>query len=109
MREWPQRKYGEFHEGDTYIVLNTYRPPAEAGEAEAADKLAWDVHFWIGKYSTQDEYGTAAYKTVELDHFLNDEARQHRETQDHESQGFLSLFTPKPFQIMHGESGTVLD
>ena len=75
--------------------------------------LAWDVHFWIGKYSTQDEYGTAAYKTVELDHFvrhrtdlhinlryfisvslqLNDAAVQHREVQGHESRLFKSYFS----------------
>lgn len=30
-------------------------------------ELKYDLHFWIGADSTQDEYGTAAYKTVELD------------------------------------------
>lgn len=30
-------------------------------------ELKYDLHFWIGQHSTQDEYGTAAYKTVELD------------------------------------------
>ena len=29
--------------------------------------LLYDVHFWIGQFSSQDEYATAAYKTVELD------------------------------------------
>ena len=34
-------------------------------------ELKYDLHFWIGQYSTQDEYGTAAYKTVELDTLVN--------------------------------------
>ena len=41
--------------------------------------MQYDLHFWIGKYSTQDEYGTAAYKTVELDTLLDDKPVQHRE------------------------------
>ena len=28
--------------------------------------LTHDIHFWIGKHSTPDKYGTAAYKTVDL-------------------------------------------
>lgn len=34
-------------------------------------ELKYNLHFWIGQYSTQDEYGTAAYKTVELDTLVN--------------------------------------
>ena len=40
----------------------------------------------------QDEYGTAAYKTVELDTYLDGMATQHREVQDHESEEYLDLF-----------------
>eukprot|EP00937_MAST-01D_sp_MAST-1D-sp2_P001995 g1995.t1 len=90
--EWPRRRHGEFHEGDTYIVLNTYKPEPDPETGEAPDKLAWDIHFWIGTHSTQDEYGTAAYKTVELDHLLDDAAIQHREVMGHESELFLSYF-----------------
>ncbi|XP_030834900.1 gelsolin-like protein 1 [Strongylocentrotus purpuratus] len=82
---WEKDQYGEFFNGDSYIILNTYKDPE-------GDALKYDVHFWIGKYSTQDEYGTAAYKTVELDTLLDDKPIQHREVQGHESTLFKSYF-----------------
>ncbi|XP_022299906.2 gelsolin-like protein 1 isoform X1 [Crassostrea virginica] len=82
---WPKEEYGKFYNGDSYIILNTYKD-------ESSDELLYDVHFWIGKYSTQDEYGTAAYKTVELDTFLDDKPIQHREVQGFESDLFKSYF-----------------
>ncbi|XP_005105454.1 gelsolin-like protein 2 [Aplysia californica] len=83
--EWPEDDYGEFYNGDSYIILNTYKD-------EETENLLHDVHFWIGKNSSQDEYGTAAYKTVELDTFLDDVPIQHREVQGHESALFRSYF-----------------
>lgn len=82
---WDKDQYGEFYNGDSYIILHTYKDPE-------GDELKYDVHFWIGKYSTQDEYGTAAYKTVELDTLLDDKPVQHREVQGHESSLFKSYF-----------------
>jgi len=83
--DWPKEDYGEFYDGDSYIILNTYK------EADS-DELHYDLHFWIGKTSTQDEYGTAAYKTVELDTFLDDKPIQHREVMNHESALFKTYF-----------------
>ncbi|XP_021369925.1 gelsolin-like protein 1 [Mizuhopecten yessoensis] len=82
---WPKEDYGKFYDGDSYIILNTF-------QEEGGEEFLYDVHFWIGKYSTQDEYGTAAYKTVELDTLLDDKPIQHREVQDHESELFKSYF-----------------
>ena len=82
---WAKDDYGSFYNGDSYIILNTYKE-------KDAEKLLHDVHFWIGAYSTQDEYGTAAYKTVELDTFLDGVPVQHREVQNHESELFRTYF-----------------
>jgi gelsolin len=76
---------GAFYSDDSYIVLNTYKEPD-------APKLKWDIHFWLGKTTSQDEMGTAAYKTVELDDFLGTEPVQHREVQGSESSLFLSYW-----------------
>lgn len=83
---WPESQFGTFYSGDSYIVLNTYKKN---------DALAWDVHFWLGEYTTLDEAGTAAYKTVELDDKLGGAPVQHREVCNHESALFLSYFKAK--------------
>jgi len=86
VKDWPKNDYGKFYAGDSYIILNTYK--SDPGSAD----LDHDLHFWIGSHSSQDEYGTAAYKTVELDTFLDDKPVQHREVQGHESDLFLTYF-----------------
>jgi len=82
---WPIDQYGSFYDGDSYIVLNTYIKPG-------GNAFQWDVHFWLGQYTSQDEAGTAAYKTVELDDKLGGAPVQHREVQGHESDLFLTYF-----------------
>jgi len=91
IKEWPKDKYGYFFDGDSYIVLNSY------GHISG---LMYNVHFWLGTYTTQDEAGTAAYKTVELDDYLGGRPVQYREVQGHESQTFLKLFDK--IIIQHG-------
>lgn len=81
---WPKENYGKFYSGDSYIILYTY---------EVEGKKLYNLHFWIGLESSQDEYGTAAYKTVELDTLLGDVPVQFREVQDSESDKFRSYFS----------------
>lgn len=93
---WPKERYGEFYDGDSFIVLHSYKVGKQQGE----EKLAHGIFFWLGSKTTQDEAGTAAYKTVELDEFLHGAATQHRETQAQPSDEFLSLF--RHYQIRSG-------
>jgi len=89
VKRWPKEDYGNFFSGDSYLVLNTYKVKVDGKET---DKLGWDVHFWLGKDSSQDEIGVAAYKAVELDDLLDDGPVQHREVQNAESALFQSYF-----------------
>jgi gelsolin len=89
VKPWPKAEFGTFYRGDCYLVLHTYKPDPEA------PKLAWDVYFWLGAKSTQDEQGTAAYKAVELDDLFGDIPVQHREVDGFESERFLSLWHGK--------------
>jgi gelsolin len=84
---WPKDQYGTFYDGDSFIVLHSYKHPE-------LEKLLYNVHFWLGKNTSQDEAGAAAYKTVELDDLLGQLPVQFREVQGFESDEFLQLFKP---------------
>ncbi|XP_068092060.1 villin-1-like [Hyperolius riggenbachi] len=79
----PEKAYGSFFEGDCYIILFI---------KQTATGSSIDVHYWIGKDSTQDEQGAAAVYTSQLDEALGGSPIQHREVQGFESATFKSYF-----------------
>jgi len=85
---YPVKDYGKFYTGDSYIVINSKEDKSKNS------KLVSDIYYWSGSSSSQDEVGAAAILSVQLDDALGGDPVQHKETQDHESQGFLSLFSP---------------
>lgn len=56
------------YSGDCYIILKTT-------ERDGGDALDWQLHYWIGKDSTQDEWTAASYFTVNLDDLLQQKVR----------------------------------
>lgn len=85
----PRVHYGHFYDGDSYIILHSQPPETDA---DGSSRLLHDIYFYLGAHTSQDEAGTAAYKTVELDAFLHGAATQHREVQANPSAAFLALF-----------------
>jgi len=79
------KDFGKFYKGDSYIILKTNK--------DKKNNFSWDIHYWIGSESTQDESGAAAILTVGLDDKFDGAAVQHRETEGHESPNFTGYFT----------------
>lgn len=79
----PLSAHGNFYEGDCYIILSTRR---------VGSLLSQNIHFWIGKDSSQDEQSCAAIYTTQLDDYLGGSPVQHREVQYHESDTFRGYF-----------------
>lgn len=80
---YPKTDYGKFYSGDSYIVLNT---------KEKGGSFSWDIHYWLGNDTSQDESGSAAIFAVQLDDSLGGVPVQYREIQEHESELFVSYF-----------------
>jgi hypothetical protein len=102
----PTADLHKLHSGDSYIFLKTseattyerttHRDPhtveipylvanPSAASACTTSGLTWHIHFWLGKDTSTDESGVAAYKSVELDDALSGVAVQHRECEGYES------------------------
>ena len=91
--EVPKISYGQFYEGDSYIVEYTYRD-------EKGKLLEALIYFWQGEKSSSDEKGTSALLATKFDeeHF-NGDATQIRVVQGKEPRSFLALFEGK--MIIH--------
>ncbi|CAI9621768.1 unnamed protein product [Staurois parvus] len=79
----PQKAHGNFFEGDCYLLLYTKK---------SGNNLLYDIHYWIGNDSSQDEQGSAAIYTIQLDDYLGGGPVQHREVQGYESESFKGYF-----------------
>ncbi|XP_035007781.1 advillin isoform X1 [Hippoglossus stenolepis] len=79
----PEKSNGSFYDGDCYLLLSTQK---------VGSSLSYDIHYWIGSTSSQDEQGAAAVYTIQLDEFLGCTPVQHREVQNHESDAFRGYF-----------------
>lgn len=93
LKRWPENLYGSFYDGDSYIILITSL--LESGT------VSREAHMWVGKNTTADESGTAAYKIVELDDFFDRKVTLVWNPQGNETKQFLKAFNNNLI-ILHG-------
>lgn len=93
----PETLLGVFFSGDSYVVKYKY----SAGGSEK-----YLIYFWLGQHSSQDEKGTAALKTVELDDELGGVAVQVRVVQGKEPAHFLTIFNGEMIILRGGKASS---
>ncbi|XP_032655485.1 villin-1-like, partial [Chelonoidis abingdonii] len=59
---------------------------------KTGNSFRYDIHYWLGRESSQDEQGAAAIYTTQIDENLGGVAVQHREAQGNESNVFKGYF-----------------
>lgn len=79
----PLKFYGQFHGGDSYILLYTYVVNGVENQI---------IYFWLGRTSTPDEKGAAALLAKELDDSLGGRPTQVRVVQGKEPPHFRQIF-----------------
>ncbi|TRY99862.1 hypothetical protein DNTS_016959 [Danionella cerebrum] len=79
----PSKTHGQFFEGDSYLILYAHK---------TNNNYSYDIHYWLGNATSQDEMGAAAIYTTQMDDHLGGAAVQHRETQGNESATFQGYF-----------------
>lgn len=84
---------GNFHTGDAYLILRTRQMKGGS--------FRWDLHFWLGLDSSQDERGAAAILTTQMDEHLGGGPVQYRQIEGYESLSFMELF-PKGVKYLKG-------
>ncbi|XP_021921948.1 advillin-like isoform X2 [Zootermopsis nevadensis] len=93
----PDNLKGVFFAGDCYVVKYTYL-------AGGIEKHL--IYYWLGQKSSQDEQGTAALKTVELDDQLGGAAVQVRVVQGKEPAHFLTIFNGRMIILQGGKASS---
>jgi len=88
--EVPKEMYGQFYQGDSYVMLYSYK---------TGRKDAHLIYIWQGRDSSIDEKGASALLAKDLDDSMGGDPVQCRVPQGREPNHFLTLFHGK--MIVH--------